>query len=133
MARKKIWVNGCFDVLHLGHLKLLQYAKSRGQWLTVGIDSDERVQRLKGSQRPVNDEKSRIEMLKAIRWVDNVLVFDSDEQLEKLVEKYSDLMIIGSEYKDQKVIGSQHSPVEFFDKIDGYSSTNIIKRMEKIK
>ena len=133
MARKKIWVNGCFDVLHLGHLKLLQYAKSRGQWLTVGIDSDERVQKLKGSQRPVNDEKSRIEMLKAIRWVDNVLVFDSDEQLEKLVEKYSDLMIIGSEYKDQKVIGSQHSPVEFFDKIDGYSSTNIIKKMEKIK
>tara|TARA_Y100001951_G_C11164375_1_gene196619 strand:- start:260 stop:655 length:396 start_codon:yes stop_codon:yes gene_type:complete len=131
MTGKRIWVNGCFDVLHLGHLKLLQYAKSRGKWLTVGIDSDERVKKLKGSQRPVNDEKSRIEMLKAIRWVDNVLVFDSDKQLEKLVEKYSDLMIIGSEYKDKKVIGSQHSPVEFFDKIDGYSSTNIIKKMEK--
>jgi D-beta-D-heptose 7-phosphate kinase/D-beta-D-heptose 1-phosphate adenosyltransferase len=128
---KKIWTNGCFDVLHLGHLRLLEYAKSCGDYLTVGIDSDRRVRQLKGTKRPINNEFFRREMLSGIRWVDNVVVFDSDAELEKLIETHSDQMIIGSDYRDKRVIGSQYSEVVFFDKIDDYSTTNIIKKLSE--
>lgn len=127
---KKIWTNGCFDVLHIGHLRLLEHAKSCGDFLTVGIDSDDRIKKLKGKDRPINSEFLRTEMLKAIKWVDNVVVFSSDKELEQLVQLTSDLMIIGSDYRSKKIIGSQHSKVEFFDRIEDYSTTNLVKRIK---
>ena len=129
MFTKKIWTNGCFDVLHLGHLRLLEYAKSCGDYLTVGIDSDERVQQAKGPKRPINDENFRKEMLLSIRWVDNVVVFNTDEELENLVKTHADKMVIGSDYRDRRVIGSQYSEVIFFDKIEGYSTTRLVERI----
>jgi rfaE bifunctional protein nucleotidyltransferase chain/domain len=128
---KKIWINGCFDILHIGHLRLLEHAKSRGDFLTVGIDSDDRVKELKGKDRPINNEFLRTEMLKAIKWVDNVVVFSSDKELEQLIQLTSDLIIIGSDYKNKRIVGSQYSKVEFFDRVDDYSTTNLVKRINR--
>mgnify|MGYP001472692144 FL=1 len=125
----KIWTNGCFDILHIGHIRLLKYAKSLGDQLTVGIDSDRRIQEIKGINRPINGENFRKEMLLSIRWVDNVVVFDSDQELETLIQQYSDKMIIGSDYRNKRVIGSQYSEVEFFNKIDDCSTTDTLTKL----
>lgn len=127
----EVFVNGTFDILHPGHLALLKFAKSKGEWLTVGIDSDERVKKLKGESRPVNDEYTRKEMLQALSVVDDVYIFNSDEQLCDLIKGIKpDTMIVGSDYKDKPVIGSQFAKqLIFFDKINGYSTTKIIKNI----
>lgn len=125
----KIWTNGCFDMLHIGHIRLLKYAKSLGDQLTVGIDSDRRIQEIKGINRPINNENFRKEMLLSIRWVDNVVVFNSDQELETLIQQYSDKMIIGSDYRNKRVIGSQYSEVEFFNKIDDCSTTDTLTKL----
>ena len=78
---KKIWTNGCFDVLHIGHIKMLQFARSLGDNLIVGIDSDKRVASLKGSDRPINNQNDRVEFLRSIKYVDDVFVFNSKENM----------------------------------------------------
>ena len=122
---KTIWTNGCFDILHVGHMRLLKYAKSLGSVLVVGIDSDNRVQKLK-SGRPVNSHNFRKEMLMGIRWVDHVVIFDSEQELKNLIKAYANLIVVGSDYKHKKVIGSEYSDVVFFDRVDGHSTTNIL-------
>ena len=127
----EVFVNGTFDILHPGHLELLKFAKSKGEWLTVGIDSDDRVKKLKGESRPVNDQHTRKTMLLALSVVDDVFIFNSDEALCDLIKHIKpDTMIVGSDYKDKPVIGSQFAKkLMFFDKIDGYSTTKIIKNI----
>jgi len=127
----EVFVNGTFDILHPGHLALLKFAKSKGEWLTVGIDSDERVKKLKGYSRPINDQVFRKEMLLALNVVDDVFIFNTDEGLCDLIKHINpDTMIVGSDYKDKPVIGSQFAKqLMFFDKIDGYSTTKIIKNI----
>ncbi len=127
----EVFVNGTFDILHPGHLELLKFAKSKGEWLTVGIDSDDRVKKLKGESRPVNDQHTRKTMLLALSVVDDVFIFSSDKALCDLIKHIKpDTMIVGSDYKDKPVIGSQFAKkLMFFDKIDGYSTTKIIKNI----
>lgn len=127
----EVFVNGTFDILHPGHLALLKFAKSKGEWLTVGIDSDERVKKLKGYSRPINDQVFRKEMLLALNVVDDVFIFNTDAGLCDLIKHINpDTMIVGSDYKDKPVIGSQFAKqLMFFDKIDGYSTTKIIKNI----
>ena len=125
----KIFVNGTFDVLHLGHIELLNYAKSLGDVLYVGIDSDERVREKKGPSRPVNSLEERIFMLQNLKAVDYVLDFSSDKALEGLIKIIKpDIMVVGSDYKNKRVIGSEYAKqLLFFDRIDEYSSTKIIQ------
>lgn len=138
----KIWVNGCFDILHTGHLDLLEFAKkldfvegegySNPNTLIVGIDSDDRVKELKGDDRPINDESDRIRFLKALHFVDEVIIFDSSDELRELIKLLRiDVMIVGDEYVDREVIGSENSKngVVYYP-VDSRSSTDII---EKIK
>lgn len=122
-----IWVNGCFDILHLGHIELLKYASTFGK-VRVGIDSDKRVKQLKGSHRPINSQEMRMKFLESIKWVDSVVVFNSDEELIDSIKNWNtDIIIIGSDYKDKKVIGSEVvNQVLFFDKIEGLSTTKLI-------
>lgn len=124
---KKVIVNGTFDILHIGHLKLLEYAKSLGDELTVVIDSDQRVKSKKGPSRPINNQYERKFMLESLKPVDQVVVFDTDEELIALV-KDADVMVKGSDYKGKSVIGETYcNEVIYYDRIEGYSTTQKIK------
>ena len=126
---KVIWVNGCFDVLHRGHIELFKYAKSLGDKLVVGIDTDSRVRKAKGNSRPFNNLQDRVCMLDSIKYIDEIISFDSDEELESQVEHYSpDIMVVGSDWYGKKVIGQQHSKeVKYFSRIGDYSTTSILE------
>lgn len=126
---KKVWVNGCFDVLHRGHIELLKFAKSQGTFLIVGVDTDDRIKKAKGIFRPFNNQEDRMFFLETIKYVDHVVSFDTDEELEKNISLFKpDIMVVGSDYKDKKVIGSQHAKeLIFFDRIEGYSTTKILE------
>lgn len=125
---KTVWVNGCFDVLHVGHIELLEYAKSLGDRLVVGIDHDDRVKEMKGPDRPFNNTADRMRMLMALACVDKVTFFRDDDHLRYCLERDKiDIMVVGDEYKDKEVIGSELAEeVKFFKKLDNYSTTNIL-------
>ncbi len=124
---KKIWVNGTFDVLHIGHIKLLEYA-SRFGTVRVGIDSDNRVREKKGDSRPYNKIEDRMEFIRSVRFVDSVVSFDCDNTLvERIKEWEPDILVIGDDYKYHTIIGIEHVPqVMFFEKIKDKSSTSIL-------
>ncbi len=127
----KVWVNGTFDIVHLGHIQMLKKAANLGDFLIVGVDSDRRVKELKGEQRPINKLLSRITLLEAIKYVDRVVSFDSDEELETLIKTMRPaIMVIGEEYKDKRIIGKEYvGEIVFFPKMEGFSSTNIINQL----
>jgi D-beta-D-heptose 7-phosphate kinase/D-beta-D-heptose 1-phosphate adenosyltransferase len=126
---KIVFTNGCFDILHPGHIEMLKYAKSLGDKVVVGIDSDERVKEKKGDLRPINTSEVRKEMLLALRYVDAVYVFENDNQLKSLVKKFEpDIMIVGSDWVGKLVIGSEHAKeVKFFERIPEYSTSKTIE------
>ena len=126
---KTIWTNGCFDILHRGHVELFKYAKSLGDRLVIGIDSDSKVKKDKGESRPFNRSEDRKFILESIKYVDEVLVFNSAEQLEDLIkDNFPDIMVVGSDWRGKKVVGSQYTgEVLFFDRIDEYSTTKILE------
>lgn len=128
---KKVFVNGTFDLLHPGHLELLNYAKTLGDRLYVGIDSDRRIQEKKGPSRPIYNVEQRKCFLENLKAVDRVYVFDSDIQLESLVNMVKpDVMVVGSDWKNKPVIGSSFaSRLIFFDRVGDYSSTKVIKKI----
>jgi len=123
----KVWVNGTFDVLHVGHLKLLEFASSFGE-VRVGIDTDKRVKELKSPDRPFNTTEDRKYFLESLKFVKDVVVFDSRQELIDLVKEYQpDYMVIGDDYKDQPVYGSEHAKqLIFFEKLPKYSTTKIL-------
>jgi D-beta-D-heptose 7-phosphate kinase/D-beta-D-heptose 1-phosphate adenosyltransferase len=125
----KIFVNGTFDVLHPGHLDLLNYAKSLGDFLLVAIDSDSRVASKKGLDRPVNPQYNRMKLLQNLKAVDEVVIFDSDIELTQTVKILRpDIMIVGSDYKDKTVIGSEYArQLRFYNRTTPFSSTQILE------
>ena len=128
--RMKIsFVNGCFDVLHPGHIELLKYARSFGDYLIVAIDSDRKVAEMKGPERPIFSQFDRRLMLDAIRYVDVVHVFDTRQELEELLESLKpDTMVVGSDWKGKEVVGSHYAKsVRFFDRQGDYSTTQTIQ------
>ena len=128
---RTVFVNGCFDILHRGHIELFKYAKSLGDYLLVAIDSDERIKEHKGPRRPHNNIGDRKAVLSSIKFIDEVTCFASDVELEEIVKKLApDNMIVGSDWQGKKVIGSQHAKnVIFFERIDGYSTTRTIQSL----
>ena len=125
---KTIWTNGCFDILHIGHIAMLEYAASLGDKLVVGVDTDKRVKRSKGESRPINCTEDRKKFLKAIRFVDKVVEFNSDEELtQHLIDNEIDVMVVGSDWKEKRIIGQEVvKNIEFFDRIGNHSTTRII-------
>ena len=125
----KIWVNGCFDVLHRGHFELFNFAKSLGDKLIVGLDSDEKISNDKGKDRPYNKLEDRIYALESLKAIDKVIVFDTRENLELLVSSVSpNIMVVGSDWKGKEIVGGQHAKkIVYFDRIGNYSTTNILK------
>jgi D-glycero-beta-D-manno-heptose 1-phosphate adenylyltransferase len=129
----KVFVNGTFDLIHPGHIRLLNYAAINGDYLLVAIDSDSRVKELKGEDRPVNDEMTRQFIMESLKPVNKCLIFGSEEELENIIKEYKpDVMIVGSDYKNERVIGSEYAKeLKFFDRLREYSSTNIIERIKR--
>lgn len=121
---RRVIVNGTFDILHPGHIELLNYAKSCGDYLLVAIDTDERVRSLKPG-RPINCQQDRQLMLANLRAVDQVELFNSDQELEDLV-KTCDLMIKGSDYQGKPIVGQQYIEVEFYERTK-HSTTQTIQ------
>ena len=128
-APVRVFVNGTFDLLHPGHIALLNYAKSLGNYVIVGIDTDDRVREKKGPTRPIYNQDDRGLMLVALKAVDEVRYFDSDESLEALVKEVKpDVMVVGSDWKDKSVIGSYWAAdLKFFDRIEDYATTKTIQ------
>jgi D-beta-D-heptose 7-phosphate kinase/D-beta-D-heptose 1-phosphate adenosyltransferase len=126
---KMVFVNGTFDILHRGHIELLNYAKSLGEYLLVGIDSDERVKEKKGPTRPIHSQNERKFFLENLKAVDEVNIFSSDQELEMMIKSFKpDIMVVGSDWKDKSVIGSYYAAkLIFFERIGEYSTTKTIQ------
>ena len=127
----KVWLNGVFDVLHRGHIELFKFAKSQGDWLCVGIDADERVKELKGPLRPINCEEDRKYFLESIKYIDEVVIFKTSEDLKNIIQEYRpNIYVVGSDYKNKEKIGSIYAKeIVFFDRIEKYSSTLILNKI----
>lgn len=125
----KIFVNGSFDILHSGHLDLLNYAKSIGDYLLVALDSDERIREKKGKDRPFNNQHNRVMLMKNLKPVNEVAIFDTDEELTSLIKNYSpDIMIVGSDWEGKPIIGSQYSKeVIYYERKNNESTTKTIQ------
>jgi D-beta-D-heptose 7-phosphate kinase/D-beta-D-heptose 1-phosphate adenosyltransferase len=128
-----VFTNGCFDILHLGHVKYLQNAKNLGSLLIVGLNSDESVKRLKGDDRPINSEQDRAVVLSALGFVDYVVIFEEDTPYQLIQKLKPDILVKGADYKGKEVVGSNLvKKVVLIDFVENKSTTNIIKRIQKL-
>ena len=125
---KKIITTGSYDVLHVGHIRLLKYAKSLGDILIVCTDTDRRILERKGAGRPINDLSKRIEMLQSIKHIDQIWTFDSDLRLEDIYKLTKpDILVLGDEYMNKPIVGREFvKEIKFFDVPRETSSTKII-------
>jgi rfaE bifunctional protein nucleotidyltransferase chain/domain len=126
---KKVWLNGCFDVLHHAHFKMIEFASTFGDMIVIGIDSDMRVKELKGDDRPFHSEAERKYNLERIKGVGKVVIFDSSELLEELIKTYQpDVFVIGSDYKNKPIVGEKYTKsIVYFNRMDEFSTTKILK------
>jgi len=125
---KTVFTNGCFDILHKGHLEYLKQSKQLGKKLVVGINSDESIKRLKGVNRPINSCADRKFMLEQLSFVDEVVVFDEDTPYNLIKELKPDIITKGGDYKPENVVGNDLAEVVILPFLSGYSTTNIINR-----
>lgn len=129
-----VFTNGCFDLLHLGHVDYLAKAKDLGERLIIGVNTDSSVKRLKGEHRPLQDENSRLHILAALQSVDAVVLFDEDTPYELIREIEPDILVKGADYKIENIVGydivtSRGGSVQTIEFIEGYSTTLIEKRI----
>ena len=129
--RKIIFTNGCFDIVHVGHINLLNFAKEKGDRLIVGINSDSSIRRLKGKKRPINNQIDRKYFLENIKAVDEVHIFSEDTPYNLIKSIMPDIIVKGSDYKPSDVIGNDLADVICFPVLPGYSTTNIIEKSKK--
>ena len=130
MVKNIIFTNGCFDILHIGHVKLLKFAKSLGDKLIVGVNSDESVRRLKGATRPINTLENRIEILQSLNCVDEVVSFDEDTPYNLITNIKPDIIVKGGDYNANEVVGSDISKVIIYDLVGDMSTTKILKTLQ---
>lgn len=128
---KTVWTNGTFDVLHAGHIKLFREARKLagpGGKVVVGTDSDDRIRTLKGPTRPINNLFDRIDFLRAIKYIDDVVTFSSEDTLIANIKRYSpDIILIGEDYIGKRVVGGEFAKeIIFFPRYGGLSSSGII-------
>ena len=127
MPTTTVWTNGCFDILHRGHIELLKFSKSLGDIVIVGLNSDKSVKSLKGEKRPLVNQEDRKLILESIKYVDKVLIFDEDTPYNIIKSVNPDLIVKGGDYKPEEVIGNDLCEVVIFDYVDGYSTSKILQ------
>ena len=125
---KYIMANGSYDVIHTGHLALLNHAKSLGDYLLVALDTDERIQEAKGITRPVNNHIVRGAVMENFKAVDEVVFFNSDEELIDIIKRYDpDIRVIGSDWIGKEVVGEEFcKKIVYFDRINDESTTKTL-------
>lgn len=134
-GEKIVFTNGCFDIVHRGHIDYLSKAKDLGTKLVLGLNTDQSVRRLKGENRPVVDEMSRAILLAAMQFIDLVVFFDEDTPYELIKKVQPDILVKGSDYKAESIVGydvvmAKGGAVKTIDFVEGFSTTSIV---EKIK
>nr|WP_319401079.1 D-glycero-beta-D-manno-heptose 1-phosphate adenylyltransferase [uncultured Carboxylicivirga sp.] len=134
-GEKVVFTNGCFDIVHRGHIDYLSKAKDLGTKLVLGLNTDASVRRLKGDSRPIVDEHSRAILLAALQFIDLVVYFDEDTPYELIKTVQPDILVKGSDYKAEDIVGydivtAKGGKVETIDFVEGFSTTTIV---EKIK
>lgn len=133
---KIVFTNGCFDILHVGHIEYLAKAKELGGLLVIGLNSDASVKRLKGDQRPVNPERARATLLAALSFVDYVIVFQENTPLNLIKDLSPDYLVKGGDYKMEEIVGAEWvikngGEVVIIPLTDGFSTTNVIEKLQK--
>lgn len=136
LGRRIVMTNGCFDLLHWGHLECLRRARAEGDCLLLALNSDEGVRRLKGPQRPVNSLAERLRMLQGIRDVDALVVFDEDTPLGLIQSVSPDVLVKGGDYKPEEVVGAAHVQAQggrvcIVPLAEGYSTTRLIQKVAR--
>jgi len=134
--QKIVFTNGCFDIIHRGHIEYLAQAASYGDILIIGLNTDSSVQRIKGKDRPVQDEYARAITLASMQFVNAVILFDEETPYDLIKIVQPDILIKGSDYKAEDIIGydivkAKGGEVITIDFIDGYSTTSIINKLKK--
>jgi len=128
-GKKIVFTNGCFDILHAGHVKSIEFAKSKGDILVLGLNSDSSVKRLKGPKRPINKQADRATVIAALGAVDAVCIFGQDTPLELIKIVKPDVLVKGADYKNKEVVGAEFAgKVVLFPLLKGRSTTNIINK-----
>lgn len=136
LGHKIVFTNGCFDILHLGHITYLEQAKTKGDILIVGLNSDASVKRLKGDKRPIKDEQSRASILAALSSVDLVIIFEEDTPIDLISVIAPDVLVKGGDYKKEDIVGadfveSYNGRVEIIPFLEGHSSTDLINKLNQ--
>jgi len=135
-GEKIAFTNGCFDIVHRGHIDYLSKAKDLGTKLILGLNTDASVQRLKGPMRPVVDEQSRAILMAALQFIDMVVFFDEDTPYELIKSIQPDILVKGSDYKAEDIIGydilmAKGGKVETIDFVEGFSTTSIVEKIKR--
>ena len=135
-GQRVVFTNGCFDILHAGHVRYLAAARACGDCLILGLNSDASVRRLKGETRPVNDEHDRAEVVGALKSVDAVVIFGEDTAEDLIAEVRPDVYVKGGDYTretlpEARIVASYGGEVAFIPLVAGKSTTNIIRRMQE--
>lgn len=134
-GKKIVFTNGCFDILHLGHIDYLSKAKDEGNILIIGLNTDNSVSRIKGKNRPITDENSRAKILASLQFVDAVVLFDEETPFELISFVQPDVLVKGSDYKPEDIVGydivkAKNGKVVTIDFLAGYSTTAIEKKIK---
>jgi rfaE bifunctional protein nucleotidyltransferase chain/domain len=134
--QKIVFTNGCFDLLHLGHIDYLSKAKDLGDVLMVGVNTDDSVRRLKGDSRPITDENSRATIIASLQFVNAVVLFDEDTPHELIKQVQPDVLVKGSDYKPEDIVGydivkAKDGEIVTIDYLEGYATSTIEEKIRK--
>ncbi|MBR4508694.1 MAG: D-glycero-beta-D-manno-heptose 1-phosphate adenylyltransferase [Elusimicrobiaceae bacterium] len=128
-GKKVVFTNGCFDILHAGHVRIIEFSKSQGDLLILGLNTDASIKRLKGPSRPINKEKDRAIVVSALQAVDGVVLFKEDTPLNLIKIIKPDILVKGADYTKENVVGREYAgKVVLCPLVKGKSTTNIIKK-----
>jgi D-glycero-beta-D-manno-heptose 1-phosphate adenylyltransferase len=133
---KIVFTNGCFDILHRGHVEYLSKAASYGDVMIVGLNSDASIRNIKGKSRPVQDEESRALILASLQFVSNVVLFDEDTPFNLIKLLQPDVLVKGADYKPEEIVGydivkAKRGKIVTIDLVEGYSTTGILNKLSK--